>query len=1119
MNKPNIKSTKKVVPMIYAYTTPGITYHEGYIKIGYTEQDVDKRIYDQTHTAGVKPQKEWQGTAIYDDGTGKTFLDHDFHRYLRRKGVKQPQDLGNDYFDPKDKNEWFYIEPKPSEEEFYNFKKNDVLESEVEIAIPYKLRDEQEEAVNITKSYRDTNEHGEFLWNAKPRFGKTLSVYDFCKKINAISVLIVTNRPAIANSWYSDYMKFLGKESGYLFVSNVAGLKNKLGVLTREKYLEYVQRATAEETEKIKFIEFVSLEDLKGSLYFGGQYEKLNEVADINWDVLVVDEAHEGVDTYKTDVAFDRIKRKFTLHLSGTPFKALANNKFNSDAIFNWTYADEQKKKAEWDDTREEENPYLVMPKLNLYTYQMSEIIKDELSHGVEINGETEEYAFDLNEFFSVDGNGKFRYDSSVNKFLDALTLGEKFPFSTEELRDELKHTFWLLDRVESAKALARKLQNHPIFTDYKIVVVAGDGRLDEEEALEDSYKKVIEAIKEHDKTITLSVGQLTTGVTVPEWTGVLMLSNVKSPSLYMQTAFRSQNPCLYLEDGEQKRKENAYVFDFDPARTLTIYESFANDLASHTANGNGSLEERKNNIRTLLNFFPVIGEDENGELIELDAEKVLTIPRKIKSTEVVNRGFMSNYLFQNISGIFSGLPKEVVDILNNIDPVEDQGRKVDFSDEVKEDLQLDENGNVSLSDDYVIGVETEIFGDKIYDIDESIVDTIDQVIKDDNHAVQNMKEIVKNSVTQGIMDTVIQNYGDDLKANEAKKIENELNAKAENIIDRQVQNHAIDSRIIEQEKNKELQNRFETGKTVEEINQEFDKKQQEADTKFQDDLVKAIQDFTEESKKEAVKKVETKLKEDEKKTIEDGIRDHLRGFSRTIPSFLMAYGDNNVTLATFDTTVPENVFEEVTSITLDQFRFLRDGGTYTDEETGEEKQFAGKLFDEVVFDDSIKAFLDLKKKLANYFDEKSIEDIFDYIPPQKTNQIYTPKKVVKNMVDMLEKENPGCFDNPDKTFIDLYMKSGLYIAEIVKRLYQSKKMQELYPDKNERLKHIFEKQVFGLAPTEIIYKIATSFILGFDEEVKIKEHNFRQVDSLPYAKEEKLEELLEDLYGKNVNE
>ncbi len=155
-----------------------------------------------------------------------------------------------------------------------------------------------------------------------------------------------------------------------------------------------------------------------------------------------------------------------------------------------------------------------------------------------------------------------------------------------------------------------------------------------------------------------------------------------------------------------------------------------------------------------------------------------------------------------------------------------------------------------------------------------------------------------------------------------------------------------------------------------------------------------------------------------------------------------------------------------------------------------------------------------MKKRLANYFDESNTEDIFDYIPPQKTNQIFTPKKVVKQMVDMLEKENPGCFDNPDKTFADLYMKSGLYITEIVKRLYNSKKMLELFPDSEDRLNHIFEKQVYGLAPTEIIYRIALSFILGFDETVEKRNHNFRMLDTLPYAKEGTLEVKLDELFG-----
>ena len=226
-----------------------------------------------------------------------------------------------------------------------------------------------------------------------------------------------------------------------------------------------------------------------------------------------------------------------------------------------------------------------------------------------------------------------------------------------------------------------------------------------------------------------------------------------------------------------------------------------------------------------------------------------------------------------------------------------------------------------------------------------------------------------------------------------------------------------------------------------------------------------------------------------------------------------MAYGDDGVTLATFDTIIPDKVFIEVTSISLDEFRLLRDGGSILNEETGEMEEFAGNIFDPIVFDDSVKEFMRLKVELADYFNEKSTEDIFDYIPPQKTNQIFTPKKTVKMMADLLEEENPGCFDDPDKTFIDLYMKSGLYITEIVKRLYKSEGLKQRFPDPRDRLKHIFAKQVYGLAPTEIIYRIACSYILGFDETKDIGEHNLRLADALPYAKEGKLQELLDTLF------
>lgn len=1123
MNKPNVKSTRKVVPMIYAYTTPGISYHDGYIKIGYTEQDVDERIRQQTHTAGIKPKKEWQGNATFEDGTGDTFTDKQFHTYLRKNGVKQPQDEGNEYFDKNDENEWFHISPSDSQSKFYEFRSNrGVLESDNHEVILYKLREEQEEAVCQTVAYRNDHEGGEFLWNAKPRFGKTLSVYDFIQKINAMNVLIVTNRPAIANSWYSDYEKFLGRQSGYFFVSNVDGIKDRPLVMNYEEYRnDATSREKNPDAVKMGLIDFVSLQDLKGSIYFSDNSnatDKLKEVRGITWDVLVIDEAHEGVDTYKTDIAFDQIKRKFTLHLSGTPFKALANSKFEDRAIYNWTYADEQEKKANWDNSKQEENPYANLPKLNLYTYQMSEIIRDELKQGIEIQGETAEYAFDLNEFFAVE-NGKFKYNSSVDKFLDAMTLQEKYPFSTPELRAELNHTFWLLDRVESAKKLAEKLKEHPVFKDYEIVLAAGDGKLDDDEETMKSYDKVVKAIAEHDKTITLSVGQLTTGITIPEWTAVLMLSNVKSPALYMQAAFRAQNPCLFKKGTESWRKENAYVFDFDPARTLTIFEQFANNLNPATATGGGTTDEREANIRNLLNFFPVIGEDDNGELVELDAREVLSIPRKIRSVEVVRRGFMSNFLFQNISNVFSA-PKEVLDIIDQFEAIEEPTGKINLTQETKDDLSLNEDGEVELTEEYVIGKTLDVFGEKIYDqtFTDKINDTFTQIEETPNDtdvAINRLKAFVKDRAVKDVVETAKSNYGDDMKASDKRQIERRLNTDADRIIDKLHGNYQIEQNVLETQRVAEMQNRYETGKTSEEIDEEFRQKKQEVAQKFQEELKDAIQEFVDTSAQTTVKTVETKKKERMKTEIEDGIRDHLRGFSRTIPSFLMAYGDDTVTLATFDTTIPGHVFKEVTSITLDQFKFLRDGGDYTEEETGEVKHFDGNLFDAVVFDDSIKEFLALKKRLADYFDEGSIEDIFDYIPPQKTNQIFTPKDVVKRMVDLLEEENPGCFDDKDKTFVDLYMKSGLYITEIVKRLYQSEKMKELIPDDKERLTHIFEKQVYGLAPTEIIYKIATSYILGFAENMDEIKHNFKQVDALPYAKDGTLQQKIDEIFGK----
>lgn len=1103
MMAPRIKTAERMIPMCYAYSTPEIARHNGWVKIGYTDkQDVTERIKQQTHTSDTLAVEEWRGNAVFDDGEGTVFQDSDFHQYLQKQGVERIAGT-----------EWFHLTGEESHRLFNQFRQNKgIIKSNG--VIPYTLREEQKRAVQKTADYIHLrSKTGEFLWNAKPRFGKTLTSYDLAKTIGARNVLILTNRPAIANSWYSDYEKFLGIESGYAFVSETSSLAGKPQVLSRHDYIYALSH-----NPDLKCIEFISLQDLKGSLYGGGKYDKLREVYEQDWDLIILDEAHEGTDTLKSEIAFDRMRPGFKLHLSGTPFKAIANDKFPEKAIFDWTYADEQKAKRDWNS--DAENPYASLPQLNLFTYQMSEIIKDEISQGINLDGEQEEYAFDLNEFFATDKKGEFVHENDVDKFLDAMVTYDKFPFSTNELRDELKHTFWLLDRVDSAKALAKKLKEHPVFREYEIVLAAGDGKLSEDEERMNSYAKVREAIKHHDKTITLSVGQLTTGITIPEWTGVMMLSNVKSPALYMQTAFRSQNPWKFQKNGQTYRKERAYVFDFNPARTLTMYEEFANGLSTDTADSKGTKDQHKDNVRELLNFFPVIGEDKQGRMVELDAEQVLSIPRKLKSQEVVNRGFMSDFLFQNITNVFHA-PKAVVEIINKYEPITEKEAKLDLEEE--DDLYLNEDGQVDIPDDVVEEKSEQIFGDKIYSVAEELKTKVEEIkigreLDEKQQELNRLKKEFKVAAVDPLIETAKKEYGKDLRPREKKNLENRLRETAERAVEKVYTNHNIETAKIEHEHQEHLQ----TARTQEDqsrINRIYQKKMQQAQEEYKEKVQKVAEDVVQQSSLEIVKAVETAMKEKESNAVQTTIKDHLRGFTRTIPSFLMAYGtDENhqerlITLDNFDQIVPADVFEEVTSTTLEDFRLLRDGGEIKNEETGEVEHFKGGIFDPVIFDQSVLEFMKKREQLSEYMKGDLDRDIFDYIPPQKNNQIFTPKKVVRQMVDDLEKENPGTFDNPDETFIDLYMKSGLYPAEIIKRLFQSEKMKELFPDDTKRLQHIFEKQVFGLAPTEIIYRIAENFILGFDYSGNIKKHNFRKVDSLELVKNGTLEEKLDEIY------
>lgn len=1092
-----ITPRQEVIPRVYAYIIPEYPKRAGWVKIGYTERDVNKRIHEQSGTIGVDTKTLWHHIARFNEGG--YFTDRDFHTYLGRMGIEREK--GKEWFKFGVGNE------KNSQRLFMDFTFQKYEDIQKNLKLNYTLRSEQENAVRNAYDYAQENPNGEFLWNAKPRFGKTLSSYELIRRLDAINVLVVTNRPSIANSWFDDFEKFVAWQTDYVFVSESDSLKDRKPLMRDEFVILSGQK------EDVRQINFVSLQDLKGSIYHGGVHEKLEYISAITWDLLIIDEAHEGVDTFKTDFAFDTINRKFTLHLSGTPFKAIAKGKFSEKQIYNWSYEDEQEAKENWNE--EGDNPYEILPRLNMFTYQMSNMIRDEINQGADIDGEEMDYAFDLNEFFTTNASGAFVHEQDVKNWLDTLTRNEKYPFSSEELRNELKHTFWLFNRVASAKAMAKLLKGHPILGEYEVVIAAGDGKSEKDmDVNEHSLRRVKDAIEKYDKTITLSVGQLTTGVTIPEWTAVFMLSNMQSAALYMQAAFRSQNPHLWNELIKGKdvayRKQNAYVFDFAPERTLIIFDEFANSLNSSTSSGGGTTANRENNIKRLLNFFPIIGEDIDGVMRELDYKDILTIPKKIKAKEVVRRGFMSNLLFANISGIFSA-PQVVLDTLNELTP-ESQGKQRKTKETVDTSgVEVDEEGDVKVDQDLVINTSNAILGEKVFEKDDiELSENLDKIPSNDL-----IREATKAIINAAKLDEKFGNAKENLGAttNDISKVKREMEGSVQREVERKITETNIQKHRIE----KEYQENMRKAKSQEEKQTLEQTYRESVDYIFEnmknelfDNTHEVIEQVNEEFVEKQIKKDERKKKD----SVEDDVRGRLRGFARTIPSFIMAYGEKDLTLQNFDSYVPGHVFKDVTGITIGQFTFLRDGGEY--EEKGEVKNYKGHLFDEVVFNESIQEFLWKKSELANYFEDRE-EDIFDYIPPQETNQIYTPKHVVKRMVDVLEKENPGIYDDSSKTFVDLYMKSGLYITEIVKKLYSSEALKKEIPNDEMRIKHILENQVYGFAPSEIIYNIATNFIFGELNE-DISRGNFVQVDTIPYAKNGTMQNLIEKTFDENYD-
>lgn len=1059
-DKKQIETARAVYPQIYAYTLPQLSDHDGWQKVGYTEREnVWDRINEQTHTAAINlnANLRWRADAVKDNG--KWFTDKALHRFYVKNGVKRS---GSNGFGQ----EWFYFDgtPEKSRQLLDDFRRGDT-KADVRSVIPYTLRHEQRRAVNDTVEYyaehhttdfNHPDDKANYLWNAKPRFGKTLTSYDFAKRIGAKYVLIITNRPAIANSWYDDYKKFVSDYYPY-FVSTADSLRERPTI----SWQEFMDRPNP--TAEDKVVVFLSMQDLKGGKVFGGNFDKLEWVAQTPWDLMIVDEAHEGTRTDKTHKAFEHINRGFTLWLSGTPFKALAGGDFKEEQIFNWSYIDEQRAKEVELKDGNESGEHTDLPDMRLFTYKMSDIVADNLSAGIDIDGVDYSYAFDLNEMFSTNDSGNFVHENEIRIFLDQLTTNEKYPFSTPQLRDELYHTFWLVgNRVASAKAMARLLKKHPVFGEYEIIVAAGDGKLstgvdDDDDFTEessdydqnmDAYARVRNAIKHSGKkTITLSVGQLTTGVTIPEWSAVLMLSDISSPALYMQAMFRAQNPNKWRgEDGKMYRKKSAYVFDFSPNRVLRVYDDFANNLKEVAVEGRITDSERRVNIGELLNYFPVLAEDNQGKMVELDAEKVLTYPKALVAKEIVKRGFVTNLLFKNITNVFN-IPAEVINSLNKAKSSRSDGRmesraeKVDHDPERKAKMEK----RISVNNAKLLG--NKVYGDAMLDVVKRAADiTADDPSRTAAQTVNDITDAYLEQIEEPIA-RYIEEYRPTKEKVEAVRKEQAVKVR----------------KLAEEYVSKDIQDRL---------------NQQELASKMADLVESDLPAST-------VQATEQDNYDKEEKDEWSEIRAKLRTFTRAIPSFIMAsqIPVSEITLKNIEDTVSDADFEELFTeknaqepFTKDDFRKIR--GPYTTEDG---QTFDG-FFDEYAFNAAIREFEEKREKLANYLDDSETdEDIFTYIRPLKTNQIFTPRKVVNEMLDALEEEYPNIFRNPEITFCDTYVKSGLFLTEIAKRL--NKGLMLKMPDAHERIEHIFNHQLYGYAPTEIIYHISHKYIYGIFED------------------------------------
>lgn len=651
-----------IEPAIYVYRIPGI--HEGYIKIGYTERDVNTRIKEQLGASRAPYELLYTESAMRSDGS--VFTDHDVHAILRRKGFKN--------LDIADGNEWYDCSVGDVKAAMIELKTG--LRAESSRTQTFGMRPEQYRAVERTMEYfadakkADPTRAPKFLWNAKMRFGKTFASYELAKRMGFKRILVLTFKPAVESAWRDDLVSHVDFE-GWQFVSN----KDAHGMaLNIDRQYEL-----ADKTKPI--VVFGSFQDLLGTNENGGIKAKNEFIHTDNWDLVIFDEYHFGAwrenaarlfdspdedkdaefdpEQYKLEEADNAVNETFLpittdyyLFLSGTPFRALNSGEFIEEQIFSWTYSDEQKAKESWIGSG---NPYISLPRMVMLTYRIPDSIRQ-----IAMQGEFNE--FDLNVFFSAKPTEKnkpetsrFVYENEVQKWLDLirgaylpssvddLKLGQDkrppMPYSDTRLLNVLSHTLWFLPNVASCFAMKNLLdqRQNAFYHDYNINVCAGTKAGIGLDALTPVQKSMGDPLK--TKTITLSCGKLTTGVTVKPWTGVFMLRNLKSPETYFQTAFRVQSPWTVRDETgrETVMKQECYVFDFALDRALRQISDYSCRLDVKESN-----PEKK--VAEFINFLPVLAYD-GSTMRQINAQDVLDIAMAGTSATLLARRWESALL------------------------------------------------------------------------------------------------------------------------------------------------------------------------------------------------------------------------------------------------------------------------------------------------------------------------------------------------------------------------------------------------------------------------------------------------------------------------------------------